>query len=414
MEQLDLFETPEIIGKELGNDCLVVDDEVEDRYSRLRLIPWWDQEKLRRARVLVVGAGALGNEILKNLALLGVGNILVIDLDTVENSNLSRSVLFREQNEGQVKAVVAAERVKEINPDCRAVGLQANVIHDVGLGVFKWADVVIGGLDNREARLAINQACWKVGTPWVDGAIEVLFGMARVFVPPDSACYECTMNETDYQLLNLRRSCALLSRNEMASGKVPTTPTSASIIAGVQVQEAIKLIHGRPDLPVLAGKGWFYNGLTHDSYTVEFPRKENCLSHETYENIKPVQVRVQQTTVRELLDVVNAELGAGSIIELEKELVTTLACSSCNETAPCFKTLGVVSEDEARCPNCGVVRNAELTHQITGGEAFLDKTLEEIGIPILEVITGINKDKVCYLELKGDEVQLLGELDHEK
>lgn len=412
MEQLDLFTEPKVHDDDPKNDFLVVDDEVEDRYSRLRLIPWWDQDKLRQARIMVVGAGALGNEILKNLALLGVGNILVIDLDTVENSNLSRSILFREQDEGQVKAKVAADRVKEINPDCRAVGLQANVIHDVGLGVFKWADVVIGGLDNREARLAINQACWKVGTPWVDGAIEVLFGMARVFVPPDSACYECTMNETDYQLLNLRRSCALLSRNEMAAGKVPTTPTSASIIAGVQVQEAVKLIHGRPDLPVLAGKGWFYNGLTHDSYTVEYPRKENCLSHDTYEDIKPVQAQVQHITLQEMLDIVRAELGAGSVIELEKELVTALECPACNLTEPCFKTLGSVTEAEARCPGCGSIRNAELTHQITGGEVFLDKTLAEIGIPLMEIITGINGDKTCHLELKGDEAQLLDELDY--
>jgi len=63
----------------------------EDRYSRLRMIPWWDQELLSRSKVVVVGAGALGNEILKNLALLGIGGILIVDVDQVETSNLSRS-----------------------------------------------------------------------------------------------------------------------------------------------------------------------------------------------------------------------------------------------------------------------------------------------------------------------------------
>ena len=131
-----------------------------DRYSRLRLIPWWDQEKLAEARVMVVGAGALGNEILKNLALLGIGRIIVVDLDTIENSNLSRSILYRQQDEGSLKAEVAARSVMEINPDCRADWVKGNICWDVGLGLFRRMNVVIGGLDNREARLAINQACW--------------------------------------------------------------------------------------------------------------------------------------------------------------------------------------------------------------------------------------------------------------
>src|SRR5271167_4030844 len=79
-------------------DTLVIDD--QDRYSRLRLISWWRQERLRTARILVVGAGALGNEVVKNLALLGMGTTYLIDLDVVEPSNLSRSVLFREQDGG--------------------------------------------------------------------------------------------------------------------------------------------------------------------------------------------------------------------------------------------------------------------------------------------------------------------------
>src|SRR4051812_5845022 len=102
-----------------GEPALWIDD--DDRYSRLRLIPWWRQERLAAARVLVVGAGALGNEVLKNLALLGVGTVHVIDLDEVEPSNLSRSVLFRAGDGGRAKAVVAAERVREINPEMTVV-----------------------------------------------------------------------------------------------------------------------------------------------------------------------------------------------------------------------------------------------------------------------------------------------------
>src|ERR1700712_388263 len=155
----------------------------EDRFHRFTLIGWWDQQKLRDAKVLVVGAGALGNEIVKNLALLGIGNILIADLDLIENSNLSRSVLYRKSDNGKPKATIAAKAAKEIYPDLTAHSFNGNVVYDLGLGAFHWADIVIGGLDNREARLSINRNCWKCNKPWIDGAIQQIDGVARVFIP---------------------------------------------------------------------------------------------------------------------------------------------------------------------------------------------------------------------------------------
>jgi molybdopterin/thiamine biosynthesis adenylyltransferase len=130
----------------------------EDRFARLRLIGWWDQERLARARVVVIGAGALGNEIVKNLALLGLRNVFVADRDQIENSNLSRSILFRERDCGRPKAVVAAERAAEIYPEIRVQPFAGNIVYDLGQGIYHWADVILGGLDNREARVAINLA----------------------------------------------------------------------------------------------------------------------------------------------------------------------------------------------------------------------------------------------------------------
>src|SRR5262245_26824807 len=104
---------------------LVIDD--DDRYSRLRLIAWWDQQKLRQAKVLVVGAGALGNEVLKNLTLVGIGHIVVIDMDEIEDSNLTRSVLFRARDRGKSKAIAAAEACRDLNPDTQITAIHGNV-----------------------------------------------------------------------------------------------------------------------------------------------------------------------------------------------------------------------------------------------------------------------------------------------
>src|SRR5689334_23641539 len=105
----------------MADDVLIIDD--GDRYGRFRLISWWRQEKLAAAKILVVGAGALGNEVLKNLALLGAGHLFVIDFDTIEATNLTRSVLFRAGDAGKSKAERAAAAVRALNPDVRVRAL---------------------------------------------------------------------------------------------------------------------------------------------------------------------------------------------------------------------------------------------------------------------------------------------------
>ena len=174
-------------------ETFVIDE--NDRYSRLKLIGWWEQEKIAGAKILVVGAGALGNEVLKNLCLLGMGTIYIIDFDEVQESNLTRSVLFRSRHEGQPKATVIAEMASDLNPDCKLIPIQGNVLTDIGVGLIREMDVVIGCLDNREARLWVNRMCWKANTPWIDGGIQEINGVTKVFIPGDGPCYECGMTE---------------------------------------------------------------------------------------------------------------------------------------------------------------------------------------------------------------------------
>ncbi|RME53929.1 MAG: ThiF family adenylyltransferase, partial [Deltaproteobacteria bacterium] len=200
----------------------------EDRYARLREIPWWEQEVLAAARVIVVGAGALGNEVLKNLALLGIGSITIVDHDRIETSNLTRSVLFRRGDVGAWKAEVARDRVVEMNPDCRVEALSCDVIFDLGLGRFRRADVVFGCLDNLAARFFLNKFCYRTKTPYLDAALDHLNGDVRIFVPPEGACYECGMSEHDRRTLRKRVSC-LKTALPPIERHIPTTPTISAI-----------------------------------------------------------------------------------------------------------------------------------------------------------------------------------------
>lgn len=377
----------------------------EDRYSRLRLIPWWDQDRLKNAAVMVVGAGAIGNELIKNLTLLGIGRILIFDMDAIESTNLTRSVLYRAKDVGRYKAEVAAERAMEMNPDVKAKAFVANIIDDVGLGVFRRMDVVLGGLDNREARLAINQSCYKVNRPWIDGAIEALNGFARVFVPGQGACYECTMTETDWMLINKRKSCALLTHEEMASGKIPTTPTSSSVIAGIQVQEMLKLLHADRNLPTLVGKGFVFNGLTHDSYVVEYQRKEDCMSHDTYEKIVEKPWSAKTVTLKEVLGEIRRELGERAVLDFDRDVATTAKCS-CGESKDLYIPVHKLKGHMLTCPHCGGQMSFDSIHSVKGNEDFLDKTPYEIGLPLLHIVGGRVGMNTTYYEFTADEKEL--------
>ena len=391
----------------MENDTLELQssDFEEDRYARLRLIPWWDQERLKNATIMVVGAGAIGNELIKNLTLLGIGRILVYDMDAIESTNLTRSVLYRARAVGRYKAEVAAERAKEMNPDVKAKAFIANIIDDVGLGVFRRMNVVLGGLDNREARLSINQSCYKVDRPWIDGAIEALNGFARVFIPGQGACYECTMTETDWMLINKRKSCALLTHEQMAEGKIPTTPTSSSIIAGIQVQEMLKLLHADRNLPTLAGKGYVFNGLTHDSYVVEYQCKEDCMSHDTYEKIVEKPWSVKTIALKDVLAAIRDELGERAVLDFDRDIATRAKCS-CGECKDLFTPVHKLKGHMLTCPKCGAQMTFDSIHSIKGEEDFLDKTPYEIGIPLLHIVGGRVGMNTTYYEFTADEAEI--------
>jgi molybdopterin/thiamine biosynthesis adenylyltransferase/predicted RNA-binding Zn-ribbon protein involved in translation (DUF1610 family) len=379
----------------------------DGRFARFELMAWWDQRRLAEAKILLIGAGALGNEILKNLALLGVGNVFVADMDVVETSNLSRSVLFRPEDCGRPKAQVIAERAAALYPGIRVQPFCGNVVYELGLGIYRWADVIFGALDNREARVAVNRAAARTGKIWIDGAIERLDGVARVFDPACGPCYECTMSEIDWKMLESRRSCALLSRDDLIEGKVPTTPTTASIIAGIQCQEAVKLMHG---LETLSGRGFVFDGMSHDSRVVAYTRKEDCPSHDTDAEPEELSERVADTRIGDFLDRVRRDLGAEAVVETNADLLASLECPKCGTEETMLTALSRVGQERGRCPQCGEHRTPKTFHAIDGREPFLDRTLGQIGVPPWDVLAGRCGMEQRHYEFAGDRRDVLGSL----
>jgi adenylyltransferase/sulfurtransferase len=387
-------------------------EERHDRYHRQTLIPWWDQARVASTRVLVVGAGALGNEILKLLALIGSGDTLVYDPDRIERSNLSRSVLFRQSDEGLGKAAVAVRAMREINPDVRAHAIDGNVLAVAGLGVFAWADVVIGAVDNREARIFVNGACARVGRAWVDGAIEGLAGVVRVFEPHRGACYECTMNATDRKLMAERRSCALLARDAVARGHVPTSAVAASIIGAMEVEEAIKLVHGQP---TLTGAGLHVDGLWSEASRVTYPRRDDCPGHEHLGALVPLGLGVGDVSLAALLDRAEAVLGSGAVLDLSRDVITRFTCPACGATALGGAVLGTVREAAAACPECRHHRVVEIASSIgRDSDVDLAQTPADLGVPPFDVIVARQgMDAAVAWLFDGDAARVLGPLRHD-
>jgi adenylyltransferase/sulfurtransferase len=371
----------------------------EGRFARLEAIEWWDQALLARTRILVIGAGALGNEVVKNLALLGIGHLVVADMDRVELSNLSRSVLFRAADEGRPKAECAVAMAREIFPGIDAHAAVGNVLADLGLGWFRWADVVIGALDNREARVFVNSACARVGRPWFDGGIEVLHGVARGFAPPATACYECTMSRVDWEILNQRRSCSLLARRALAQRGTPTTPTTASVIAAIQVQEVVKHLHGRS---ALLGRGFVFDGAEHASYGVTYPISPDCPWHETPPPIEPAPQFSSATPLRAIWREAGQRLGGLDAIDFARELVERVECPKCGLREWVLQPAEKVQAGQLRCEACGVEHAATFFHSVTAGSELLDRTVGGIGLPAWDVVWARRGDDVLGLEISGD------------
>ena len=375
-------------------------------------LSWFRSERVAQARVMVVGCGALGNEVLKNLVLFGVQHLVVVDFDRVESSNLSRSVLFtREDAETHARKIDAMKAsIERINPSAEVVTLFGDIAYEVGLGWFRGVDVVIGCVDNRWARYCINRLCMRAGKPWVDGGIDGLEGTVRVFIPGEN-CYACNLGPEGLKDLKRRMPCSGIIRRNEAAGRAATTPVIASVIGAVQVQEALKLIHREQlesgELTSLCGRMFCYEGQHLTTRTVDFKAyDDDCPVHERWEPVLDSVLTIKHT-VGQCLDELRRMTGeAHPEVVLNDCFVDYVESRRTGEQVP---VMCPGREVESRIEQDSPLRGSLLGELYQHEYRKLDETfpysemsLEQVGIPARDVLWVHTSDKDYYIALNGE------------
>jgi len=381
-------------------------------HSPFSLLSWFKAQTVSNAKVLVVGAGALGNEVLKNLTLFGVGNIVIVDFDVIERSNLTRSILFRAEDADRkaYKAVVAAQRMKEINPSVYALPICGNLSTDIGLGLYRRMDVIIGCLDNLQSRILLNRLCIRAGKTWIDGGIGDLEGQVSVYQPGKS-CYECNLTEDEKADFDKHISCADVIRMNESAGRVATTPVSASIIAAVQVQEAMKIIHREDDFLTLAGKLFVYEGRPASFGIYDFATDNPaCNAHEDWSDVIEISELSADTKVHHAIQLIKNQLNVNSVeINLRNNrFVDKIASRISNK---CFSTMLPESKIHDHIAMSQELRDIQIVEgfyqnsyeNIDANFPYLFFTLKQVGIPYFDVIQVTTENGIFYIELSKDK-----------
>jgi adenylyltransferase/sulfurtransferase len=235
------------------------------RYGRQLVLPEVGiagQERLRRARVLIVGAGGLGSPVALYLAAAGVGTLGIVDNDSVELSNLHRQILHGTRDVGQQKTASASQSLERLNPNVHVRTHQERLTEQRAVALFREYDLIVDGSDNYQTRYAVNDACARLGKMWIYGSVERFSGQVSVFGAPDGPCYRCIFPEAPAPASTA--SCEEIG----VLGAVP------GVVGSLQAVEALKCIIGvgRP----LIGRLLQLDLSTSETRIVHFDRREDC------------------------------------------------------------------------------------------------------------------------------------------
>jgi molybdopterin-synthase adenylyltransferase len=339
-----------------------------ERYARHGLIPGWDQTRLAAVTVVIAGVGALGNELAKNLALAGVGRLLLCDPDVVSESNLSRTVLFGPGDPAAAKVDAAAASLRALVPGVAIEPRAGDLGTAVGLGELAEADLVAGCLDTRRARLRLLGRCALVEAPLVDGGTVPWGGEVRVRLTTQEPCYGCSLSPHERGVSDLPWSCAEATDEQPAGASI----ASSALIAAWMTAAALRVIFGDPPpyrmLRVDAALG--------QSVPVSVARDPSCPHHRPIGVVEDIDISAG-ATVGELL----GRLPADAEPQTWDEFVLPGDCAHCGTHREIVPYVGAES---MLCADCGRRTGLPVSQRIRdAGNAVL---LRDLGVPPRDIL----------------------------
>lgn len=380
---------------------------VSDYFNRQQMVLGAETgEKIKNTSVLVIGVGAGGNELLKNLLLMGFGNFTIVDFDFIEDSNLSRTTLFRKEDIGKSKALVAAQRLNEIclheNPLIK--GIHGNIMTDVGPGIFIRHDIVVCCVDTLKARAYANDWCVRFKKPYFEMGFEKMNVDITFFDPciNNSPCLREIIGQGDFP--EHRNSCSGLKMKDVSLSHIPTIQV-ASAMAGVLVAtEIIKYLQGNSSLQ---NKMLQYYGMRQQMNIIGIDRSDKCLIHSEppflYEKI-PLD---NNTTVRDFLHFVNNQSSEYFLVSLPDRFVLDGRCEGCNKEMMYNQRFSLIFDEQRWCDDCRALQQSNYQgnwniisefHLKMNDQGVLDKKLSSLGVPPMSILSlkGISHDIVNY------------------
>ncbi len=263
---------------------------MSERYNRQLLIKHWDQKKIQQSTVTLVGLGALGSVAATSLAMAGVGTLILVDLDTIEMSNLNRQLLFRAADIGKPKVKVCAQVLQEINPDVNVIALYMP-IEKAPRHVLEASTVILEGLDTFQARRWVNSFAVGANIPLISGGIYSFFGNLQVIIPQETPCLECQSLIPEEEL---QKACTPFGEvrketrpTESEEEYIPYVSSVSFVLGGLMAQEALKVILRLPPL-----KEYLFWDAEAELFTsVPLERREDCIVCSPRYQLKAIPIR---------------------------------------------------------------------------------------------------------------------------
>ena len=247
----------------------------DDRYNRQSLIPDWDQSKIINAKVVILGVGAIGSYVAANLAMIGIGELVLVDFDTIELSNLNRQLLFTEMDIKKNKAETAKIRLQAFNSSIEITAFPYDM-HKLSKADLEGTTLIASCLDTFRGRRWANSLAIRENVPMITGGIYAFLGNVQTIIPYQTPCFECQPLISQEKLA---QACTPLgdARNkivlEKPLGPMPAVATMSAIIAGLMTQEIVKLIL---DIGKSLENYLFYDGLVNSFTSIQLNRNDKC------------------------------------------------------------------------------------------------------------------------------------------